>query len=84
VYTIRHEVPILHAIFLAGGFTRFAAPGRITILRENGRDNGPAAMPSRQKQRLRVDADRIARDPQEHPDPTLQAGDVVVVPQTLF
>jgi polysaccharide export outer membrane protein len=83
-YARAEAMSLLKLVSLAGGFTRFAAPGRITILRENGRDNGPAAMPSRQKQRLRVDADRIARDPQEHPDPTLQAGDVVVVPQTLF
>jgi polysaccharide export outer membrane protein len=81
-YPRAEAMSLLKLVSLAGGFTRFAAPGRITILRENGHQEADGS--GRQKQRLRIDADGIARNPKENPDPTLQAGDVVVVPQTLF
>ena len=83
-YPHADAMSLMKLVSLAGGFTRFAAAGRITILRENGSENGNGPVPSRQKQRLRVDANRIAHDPAENPDPTLKAGDVVVVPQSLF
>jgi len=38
----------------------------------------------RQKVRLQSNANAIQRDPTANPDPSLQSGDVVVVPQTLF
>jgi polysaccharide export outer membrane protein len=83
-YPHADAMSLMKLVSLAGGFTRFAGSGRITILRENGHDNGNGAVPSREKRRLRVDARGIADDPKGNPDPTLQAGDVVVVPQSLF
>lgn len=72
---------VMKLISLAGGFTKFAAPGRITIIRENGvvDENG-----AKLKIRLRVDLKAIQRNPRDNPDIALEPGDVVVVPQTLF
>lgn len=72
---------MMKLITLAGGFTRFAAPNRITLIREDGRnkENG-----NKQQVRLRVDLNAIQRDPKANPDIPLAPGDVVIVPQTLF
>lgn len=75
------SLTLMKLVTLAGGFTKFAAPGRITLIRENGvrGDNG-----AKQKIRLRVNANAIQSDPQANPDVGLEPGDVVIVPQTLF
>ncbi len=75
---------VMKLVSLAGGFTKFAAPGRITIIRENGMAPTNGEPKARQKIRLRVNVNAIQRDPKANHDPVLEAGDVIVVPQTLF
>src|SRR5262249_44624731 len=83
-YSRAETLTLMKLVSMAGGFTQFAAPSRITILRENGVEgsNGdskgePKAKP---KIRLSFNANAIQRNPEAHPDPALQPGDVVVVP----
>ena len=75
---------LMKLVSLAGGFTKFAAPGRITLIRENGTDGTNAETKAKQKTRLRVNLDAIQQDPKANPDVLLEPGDVVIVPQTLF
>ena len=83
-YSRAETLTLMKLVSMAGGFTQFATPSRITILRENGveESNGdskaePKAKP---KMRLSFSVNAIQRDPEAHPDPALHAGDVVVVP----
>jgi len=92
-YSRGETMTLMKLLSMAGGFTQFAAPSRIAILRENGAEasngkpnghtnaepNGERA--SKPKIRLSVNANAIRRDPEANPDPALQAGDVVIVPQ---
>jgi polysaccharide biosynthesis/export protein len=81
-YPRTEALTLMKLVSLAGGFTRFAAPGRITLLRETP---GVAdASGGKEKTRIRVDFNAIQRDPKQNPDVSLQAGDVIVVPQTHF
>jgi len=80
-YPQAEALTLMKLVSLAGGFTRFAAPSRITIIRENG----VADQNSKKQQiRLRVNFSAIQRNPKDNPDLTLEPGDVVVVPETLF
>jgi polysaccharide biosynthesis/export protein len=83
-YARAEALSLMKLVSLAGGFTRFAAPGRITILRENGHEKTQGALSARDKVSLRIDVNAIQRNPAENPDPYLEPGDVVVVPQTLL
>lgn len=83
-YTRAEAMSLMKLVSLAGGFTRFAAPGRITILRENGREKVTGGLSARDKISLRVDVNAIQRNPAANPDPSLDPGDVIVVPQTLL
>lgn len=75
---------LMKLVSLAGGFTKFAAPGRITVIRENAVAAGNGDSKTNSKIRLKVNFDAIQKDPQANPDVFLEPGDVVVVPQTLF
>ena len=68
------DLTLVRAITEAGGFTDLAAPKRVTVLR------GQAG----KKQNLRVNVDAMISDPKETPDISLQANDIVIVPQRLF
>ena len=83
-YSRAEAMTLMKLIALAGGFTQFAAPGRITVIRENGVEGSNDESKDRQKVRLQINVNAIQRDPTANPDPSLQSGDVVVVPQTLF
>jgi len=83
-YSRSEAMTLMKLIALAGGFTQFAAPGRITVIRENGVEGSNGESKDPQKVRLQINANAIQRDPTANPDPSLQSGDVVVVPQTLF
>ena len=83
-YPRAEALSLMKLVSLAGGFTKFAAPGRITLIRENGVEGGDGEPKVKQKIRLRVNANAIQRDPQANPDVSLEPGDVVIVPQTLF
>jgi polysaccharide export outer membrane protein len=83
-YPQAEGLTLMKLVSLAGGFTKFAAPGRITVIRENGAEAPAGEAKSKPKIRLHVNANAIQRDPQGNPDLRLEPGDVVVVPQTLF
>jgi polysaccharide biosynthesis/export protein len=78
-YPRSEALTLMKLISLAGGFTKFAAPGRITVIRERA-----ASGDASDKERLRVDVDAIQSDPRRHADVPLKSGDVVVVPPSLF
>jgi polysaccharide export outer membrane protein len=61
-------IDLLEAIAMAGGYTRIAAPERISVRREN--------------QILRVNAKRLARG--SHENFTVQPGDTVTVGESVF
>lgn len=83
-YPRTEVLTLMKLVSLAGGFTKFAAAGRITLIRENGADVAGGETKPRTKSRIKIDVDAISRDPGRYPDLPLEAGDVVVVPQTLF
>jgi protein involved in polysaccharide export with SLBB domain len=83
-YPRAEALTLMKLVSLAGGFARFAAPSRVTLIRENGVDGENGAPKAKQKTRVRVDVNAIQRDPKANPDIALEPGDIVVVPQTLF
>ncbi len=83
-YPRGEALTLMKLVSLAGGFTKFAAPGRITILREPGDPRANAQPTGGEKVRLKVNFNAIQSDPQANPDVLLAPGDVVIVSQTLF
>ena len=83
-YSRAETLTLMKLVSMAGGFTQFAAPSRIAVLRENGVEgsNGDSKAEPKAKPKLRLsfNANAIQRDPEAHPDPALQPGDIVVVP----
>jgi polysaccharide biosynthesis/export protein len=79
-YPRADALTLMKLVSMAGGFAKFAAPSRVTLLRE-GRRNGT---PKGAHTRLRVNVNAIKSDPNANPDISLEPGDVVIVPQTLF
>jgi len=83
-YPRTEALTLMKLISMAGGFTRFAAPGRIAVIREDGAQVANGERKANQKIRLKIDLNAIQRDPRANPDVSLKPGDVVIVPQTLF
>ncbi len=67
------DLNVLKALALAGGFTPFAAPSRVTVIREEDAKNVT----------LSVDVASILKGG-EAKDVALKAGDVIHVPESLF
>ena len=67
-YPLRGRVSVLQAIALAGGFSDFANPGSMMVIRRSGK-----GIPINY-------ADLVAEDDQERADVWLMPGDTVVVP----
>jgi polysaccharide export outer membrane protein len=74
VYAQPEALTLLKLVALAGGFTKFAAPGRATLIRKQGDE----------KTLMKVDLKDIMSDPQKYADIPLQPGDVLIVPERLF
>ena len=74
MYPQPETLSVLKVIILAGGFTKFAAPGRATLIRQDGD----------KKIAKRINLNDIMDDPVKHEDISLRAGDVVIIPQKLF
>jgi len=74
VYAQPESLTLLKLVTLAGGFTKYAAPGRATLIRKDGE----------QKTAIRVDLKDIMNDPTSNEDLTLKPGDVLIVPERLF
>ncbi len=64
----------LKAIAAVGGFTQYAARGRATLIRDEGG----------KRTTLPIDFTAIMNNPQATKDVPLEAGDILVVPQSLF
>lgn len=67
-------ITLLEAIGLAGGFTELASPDRVRVVRQ-GEDGGET---------IRVRVEKILSGRGKDTDITLQADDVIVVPQIVF
>ena len=80
-YPRADALTLMKLVSMAGGFAKFAAPSRVTLIREAGGRNGT---PKGTRTRLRVNVNAIQSDPKANPDIALEPGDVVIVPQTLF
>ena len=74
VYSQPEALSLLKLVSLAGGFTKFAAPSRATLIRRQGDT----------KILKKVDLKDIMNDPQAHEDLSLQPGDVLIVPERLL
>jgi polysaccharide biosynthesis/export protein len=74
VYTQPEALSLLKLVSLAGGFTKYAAPGRATLIRRDGE----------KKILMKVDLKDIMNDPKANEDLSLQPGDVLIVPERLF
>jgi polysaccharide export outer membrane protein len=74
VYSQPEALSLLRLVTLAGGFTKFAAPGRATLIRREGD----------QKVLMKVDLKDIMNDPKANEDLALRPGDVLIVPERLF
>ncbi len=74
VYAQPEALTLLKLVALAGGFTKFAAPGRAKLIRKTGDD----------KTLINVDLKDIMKDPQKYQDMPLQPGDVLIVPERIF
>jgi len=68
------DLTIVKVIAQAGGFTMWAAPKRVSVLRAEGG----------KKETIRVNVENIMRDPSSVPDVPLQPNDIIIVPQRLF
>ena len=69
-FTPNHQVTVLHGLALAGGFTRFASPDRIIIVRKD----------SHGERRIPFDYGAVVNDGDLQEDLALQTGDTVIVP----
>jgi polysaccharide biosynthesis transport protein len=74
VYSQPEALSLLKLVTLAGGFTKFAAPGRSTLIRRDGD----------KKVLMKVDLKDIMKDPKANEDISLRPGDVLIVPERLF
>jgi len=74
VYSQPEALSLLKLVTLAGGFTKFAAPGRATLIRRDGE----------KKVLMKVDLKDIMNDPKANEDLSLRPGDVLIVPERLF
>ncbi|HMH50442.1 MAG TPA: SLBB domain-containing protein [Candidatus Acidoferrum sp.] len=74
VYSQPEALSLLKLVSLAGGFTKYAAPARATLIRRDGD----------KKVLLKVDLKDIMNDPKANADLSLQPGDVLIVPERLF
>jgi protein involved in polysaccharide export with SLBB domain len=74
VYSQPEALSLLKLVTLAGGFTKYASPGRATLIRRDG-----------VKQTLmKIDLKDIMRDPKMNEDLALRPGDVLIVPERMF
>jgi polysaccharide export outer membrane protein len=69
-FTPRAQITILQAIALAGGFTRFAAPGKVVVVRRDVQG----------ERRIPFAYDRVVEGGALEQDLPLQSNDTVVVP----
>jgi polysaccharide export outer membrane protein len=74
VYSQPEALSLLKLVTLAGGFTKFAAPGRATLIRRDGE----------KKTLMKVDLKDVMNDPKANEDISLRPGDVLIVPERLF
>jgi polysaccharide export outer membrane protein len=74
VYSQPEALSLLRLVTLAGGFTKFAAPGRATLIRREGD----------KRTLMKVDLKDIMSDPRANQDVVLRPGDVLIVPERLF
>ena len=68
------DLTILKAIAQAGGLTVFAAPKRVTVLRGD----------SQKKKTIRANVSDMMSEPENTTDLSLNANDIITVPQRLF
>jgi polysaccharide export outer membrane protein len=69
-FTPNHQVTVLHGLAMAGGFTRFASPDRIIIVRKD----------SHGERRIPFDYDAVVNNGDLQENLALQSGDTVIVP----
>jgi polysaccharide biosynthesis/export protein len=74
VYSQPEALSLLKLVSLAGGFTKYAAPSRATLVRRDGD----------KKVLIKVDLKDIMNDPQQNEDLALRPGDVLIVPERVF
>jgi polysaccharide export outer membrane protein len=69
-FTPNHQVSVLHGLAMSGGFTRFANPDRIVIVRQDAHG----------ERRIPFDYDKVVSDGDLQENIILQSGDTVIVP----
>jgi polysaccharide biosynthesis/export protein len=74
IYPQPERLTLLKVITLAGGFTKYAAKNRVELIRRDGE----------KKTLLKVNLKDVINDPEKHEDISLEPGDVVIVPESLF
>jgi polysaccharide export outer membrane protein len=74
VYAQPEALSLLRLVTLAGGFTKYAAPGRATLIRRDGD----------KRTMMKVDLKDVMNDPRVSEDVSLRPGDVLIVPERLF
>jgi polysaccharide export outer membrane protein len=74
-YPIEGNLTVVELISQAGGFTKIASPNRVKVIR---------TLPDGSKQQIRVRVYNIINKGRKEEDILLKAGDVVIVPESLF
>ena len=74
VYAQPEALSLLRLVTLAGGFTKYAAPGRATLIRREGE----------KRTLMKVDLKDVMDNPRANEDMPLRPGDVLIVPERLF
>ena len=74
VYLQPEALTLLKLVTLAGGFTKYAAPSRATLIRRDGD----------KKTLMKVDLKDVMNNPKVNEDLALKPGDVLIVPERLF
>lgn len=73
-YPKAETLSVLKLVILAGGFTKFAASSRATLIRQDGD----------KKTLKKINLNDIMADPVKYEDFAMKPGDVVIVPQKFF
>ncbi len=74
VYSQPEALTLLKLVTLAGGFTKYAAPSRSTLIRRD----------CEKKTLLKIDLKDIMNDPKTNEDIALRPGDVLIIPERIF
>lgn len=74
-YPLEKDITLLRALTIAGGFTEFAAPSKVRLLRKKGRGGYIT---------IKVDIHNIIKEKRGQGDILLKTDDIIIVPESIL